>query len=50
MKAYCFLTAGRCAQGLYPQATNGASDGQIHVGADDMTTVFVNGDRVGETG
>ena len=35
--------------GMYPQATNGASDGQIHIGADDMTTVYVNGDQVGST-
>jgi hypothetical protein len=35
--------------GMYPQATNGASDGQIHVGADDKVTVYVNGENVGDT-
>ena len=25
------------------------SDGQVHVGADDMVTVYVNGDQIGQS-
>ena len=27
----------------------GHNNGQIHIGADDMATIYVNGDQIGET-
>ena len=35
--------------GMYSQATNPSDGGQIHVGADDLVTVYVNGKQVGQS-
>eukprot|EP01052_Picozoa_sp_SAG31_P052960 SAG31_NODE_13336_length_876_cov_1.021879_1_plen_104_part_10 len=45
-EVWCRIATGSHAydDGLYQ---DGASDGQVHVCADDATTIYVNGNRIG---